>query len=141
MAQLIAMSRHLGDPGLDYAILGAGNTSAQIDGDTFWVKASDAELRTIEASGFVQVRFKPVLDLLEQESLDDQAAKTALEAARVGAEAGARPSVETALHAIALQLEDVNFVGHTHPTAVKRACSSHRNAAILVLSPSTYCCA
>jgi len=131
LAQLIAMSRHLGDPDRDYAILGEGNTSAQIDGDTFWVKASGAELRTIEASGFVQVRFKSVLDLLEQESLDDQAVKTALEAARVGPAARARPSVETVLHAIALQLEGVSFVGHTHPTVVNAIlCSQKAEEAI-----------
>ena len=62
--QLIAMSRVLGDPALDYAILGEGNSSARIDEDTFWVKASGAEMRTIEAGGFVQVRFEPVLALL-----------------------------------------------------------------------------
>jgi rhamnose utilization protein RhaD (predicted bifunctional aldolase and dehydrogenase) len=126
LAGLVAMSRTLGDPALDYAILGEGNTSAQIDGDTFWVKASGAELRTIEANGFVQVRFKPVLDLLEQEGVGDQAVKTALEAARVDPAATARPSVETVLHAIALQLEGVRFVGHTHPTTVNAVLCSQR---------------
>jgi rhamnose utilization protein RhaD (predicted bifunctional aldolase and dehydrogenase) len=126
LGRLVAMSRHLGDPALDYAILGEGNTSAQIDGDTFWVKASGAEMRTIDANGFVQVRFKPVLDLLEQEGVDDQAVKAALEAARVDPAATARPSVETVLHAIALQLEGIRFVGHTHPTAVNAILCSQR---------------
>jgi rhamnose utilization protein RhaD (predicted bifunctional aldolase and dehydrogenase) len=126
LRHLVAMSRHLGDPALDYAILGEGNTSAQIDGDTFWVKASGAELRIIEASGFVQVRFKPVLDLLEQEGVDDQAVKAALEAARVDPGAKARPSVETVLHALALKLDGVNFVGHTHPTAVNAVLCSQK---------------
>jgi rhamnose utilization protein RhaD (predicted bifunctional aldolase and dehydrogenase) len=124
--QLIAMSRVLGDPALDYAILGEGNTSAKIDGDAFWVKASGAELRTIEASGFVQVRFDPVLALLEQEGVDDQAVKTTLEAARVDPAARARPSVETVLHAIALQLQGIRFVGHTHPTAVNAILCSRK---------------
>ena len=129
--QLIAMSRVLGDPALDYAILGEGNSSAQIDGDTFWVKASGAEMRTIEAGGFVQVRFEPVLDLLEQEGTDDRAVKAALEAARVDSTATARPSVETVLHALALKLEGVNFVGHTHPTAVNAIlCSQKAEEAI-----------
>jgi rhamnose utilization protein RhaD (predicted bifunctional aldolase and dehydrogenase) len=129
--QLIAMSRVLGDPALDYAILGEGNSSARIDDDTFWVKASGAELRTIEVSGFVQVRFEPVLALLEQEGVDDQAVKTALEAARVDPAARARPSVETVLHAIALQLEGIRFVGHTHPTAVNAVlCSQKAEEAI-----------
>lgn len=129
--QLIAMSRVLGDPALDYAILGEGNSSARIDDDTFWVKASGAEMRTIEAIGFVQVRFEPVLDLLEQEGVGDQAVKAALEAARVDPGAKARPSVETVLHAIALRLEGVRFVGHTHPTAVNAVlCSQKAEEAI-----------
>ena len=129
--QLIAMSRVLGDPALDYAILGEGNSSARIDDDTFWVKASGAEMRTIEAGGFVQVRFEPVLALLEQEGAGDQAVKTALEAARVDPAAKARPSVETVLHALALQLEGIRFVGHTHPTAVNAVlCSQQVEEAI-----------
>lgn len=124
--QLIAMSRLLGDPALDYAILGEGNTSAQIDGDTFWVKASGAEMRIIEAPGFVQVRFGPVLDLLGQEGVDDQAIKASLEAARVDPGEKVRPSVETVLHAIALQLEGVRFVGHTHPSAVNAILCSQK---------------
>ena len=131
LGRLVEMSRHLGDPALDYVILGEGNSSAKIDGDTFWVKASGAELRIIEASGFVQVRFEPVLALLEQEGVDDHAVKTALEAARVDPEARARPSVETVLHAIALQLEGIRFVGHTHPTAVNALlCSQKAEEAI-----------
>ena len=40
LAQLIAMSRTLGDPANDYVILGEGNTSVQADAESFWVKAS-----------------------------------------------------------------------------------------------------
>lgn len=124
--QLIAMSRVLGDPALDYAILGEGNSSARIDEDTFWVKASGAEMRTIEAGGFVQVRFDAVLAMLEAGELADGAVKAGLEAARVDPTARARPSVETVLHALALKLDGVNFVGHTHPTAVNAILCSQR---------------
>jgi rhamnose utilization protein RhaD (predicted bifunctional aldolase and dehydrogenase) len=131
LAQLVAMSRRLGDPALDYVILGEGNTSARVDDDTFWVKASGAELRVIEASGFVQVRFEPVLALLERDGADDQAVKATLETARVDPAATARPSVETVLHAIVLQLDGVRFVGHTHPTAVNALlCSQKAEEAI-----------
>ena len=129
--QLVAMSRTLGDPAPDYAILGEGNTSARIDDNTFWVKASGAEMRTIEASDFVQVRFDSVLSMLEAEELDDVEVKAALEAARVDPNARARPSVETVLHALALKLKGVNFVGHTHPTAVSALlCSQQVEEAI-----------
>jgi rhamnose utilization protein RhaD (predicted bifunctional aldolase and dehydrogenase) len=129
--QLIAMSRVLGDPALDYAILGEGNSSARIDDETFWVKASGAEMRTIEAAGFVQVRFDGVLAMLEAEDLDDAGVKAGLEAARVDPATTARPSVETVLHALALKLDGVNFVGHTHPTAVNAIlCSQKAEEAI-----------
>jgi rhamnose utilization protein RhaD (predicted bifunctional aldolase and dehydrogenase) len=126
LAQLVIMSRNLGAPALDCAILGEGNTSARADDETFWVKASGAELGAIEASGFVRVRFDRVLALLEMGSPSDDDMKAGLEAARVDPAAIARPSVETALHALALQLEGVNFVGHTHPTAVNAILCSQK---------------
>ncbi|HID86354.1 MAG TPA: aldolase [Anaerolineae bacterium] len=131
LSQLITMSRHLGDPALDYVILGEGNTSARIDEATFWVKASGVELRTIEASGFVRVRFDRVLALLEAGDLSDEEVRQGLTAARVDPAATARPSVETVLHGLALQLDGVNFVGHTHPTVVNAIlCSQKAEEAI-----------
>jgi rhamnose utilization protein RhaD (predicted bifunctional aldolase and dehydrogenase) len=131
LTEVIAMSRTLGDPALDYVILGEGNSSALIDNETFWVKASGAEMRTIEASGFVKVRFDDVLSMLETEGLRDDEVKARLEAARVDPGAEARPSVETVLHALTLKLDGVNFVGHTHPTAVNAVlCSKKAEEAI-----------
>jgi rhamnose utilization protein RhaD (predicted bifunctional aldolase and dehydrogenase) len=131
LAELVALSRTLGDPALDYAILGEGNSSARIDNETFWVKASGAEMRTIEAGGFVQVRFDSVMSMLETEGLSDADVKAGLEAARVDPGAQARPSVETVLHALALELDSASFVGHTHPTAVNAIlCSRNAEEAI-----------
>jgi len=131
LAQLVTMSNNLGDPALDYVILGEGNTSARADADTFWVKASGTELRTTEASGFVRVRFDRVLALLETDDISDDDVKAGLEAAKVDPAATVRPSVETVLHAVALQLEGVNFVGHTHPTAINAlTCSAAFETAV-----------
>ena len=131
LAQLVTMSNNLGHPALDYVILGEGNTSARADADTFWVKASGTELRTIEASGFVRVRFDRVLALLDAGDLSDDEVKAGLEAAKVDPAVTARPSVETVLHALALQLEGVHFVGHTHPTAVNAVlCSQQAEEAV-----------
>lgn len=118
LEQLAVMSRRLGDPALDYVILGEGNSSARIDGATFWVKASGAEMRTIGAGGFVQMRSQPVLALLEAGDLADEEVRARLQAAKAEPAAEGRPSVETVLHALALQLPGIGFVGHTHPTAV-----------------------
>ena len=116
--QLVALSNRLGDPARDYVILGEGNTSARADAETFWVKASGAELRTAGPAQLVRMRFAPVLEMLEAGALDDAAVKQGLVRAKVDAEAAAHPSVETILHAVCLQLEGVAFVAHTHPTAV-----------------------
>ncbi len=117
LSELVAMSNRIGDPVNDFVILGEGNTSARYDDETFYVKASGTELRTIKAEGMVRVRFETVLKLLDAEGVDDQVMKDTLAAASVDA-GRMRPSVETVMHALLLQLEDVNFIGHTHPTAV-----------------------
>ncbi len=131
LVQLVTMSNNLGDPALDYVILGEGNTSARADADTFWVKASGTELRTIGASGFVRVRFDRVLALLGTDDLSDEDVNAGLEAAKVAPAVTAHPSVETVLHALALQLGDVNFVGHTHPTVINAlTCSAAFETAV-----------
>ena len=118
LAELVALSNRLGRPELDYVILGEGNTSARADADTFYVKSSGTELRTITAEGFVRVAFDRVLSLLDDEHLSDQEVRVRLAAAKVDPQAPGHPSVETLLHALCLKLPEVNFVGHTHPTAV-----------------------
>jgi rhamnose utilization protein RhaD (predicted bifunctional aldolase and dehydrogenase) len=118
LSQLITMSRNLGEPTNDYVILGEGNTSAIASDDTFWVKASGTELRTVGPEGFVQIDFDLVLAMLDGPDLSDQEIKQALTKAKVDPRARGHPSVETVLHAICLKLDGVNFVGHTHPTAI-----------------------
>ena len=72
LSQLVAMSRSLGDPANDYVILGEGNTSAKVDADSFWVKASGTELRTITvapssglAGNFRDSMVNPIGDYLD----------------------------------------------------------------------------
>lgn len=112
------MSQRIGDPAKEYVILGEGNTSAQRDTESFWVKASGTELATIGEDGFCLLYFEPVLGLLmTEERLDDDEIKERLTAASVHA-CLVRPSVETVLHAQLLNLPDVRFVAHTHPQPV-----------------------
>ena len=116
--KLVRMSNTLGSEAYDCAILGEGNSSAKLDEKYFLVKASGTQLETIDASGFVKVQFAPVLEALEQESLSDTEVKDVLLNATVDNDAKRMPSVETFLHAIILSQEGINYVGHTHPTAV-----------------------
>jgi rhamnose utilization protein RhaD (predicted bifunctional aldolase and dehydrogenase) len=125
------MSQNLGNPANDYVILGEGNTSARADEQSFWVKASGTQLRTIGPEGFVQVNFGPVLAMLDSPDLSDEEVKQALTEAKLDPAAPGHPSVETAMHAACLQLPGVNFVGHTHPTAVNMiTCSAAFETAV-----------
>jgi rhamnose utilization protein RhaD (predicted bifunctional aldolase and dehydrogenase) len=127
---LVRMSAELGAPANDYAILGEGNTSVRVDIDSFWVKASGTQLATASRESFVRVRFAPILETLgptdrgrEGLGADDEAVKRLLKEATI--EGGRAPSIETFLHAMCLQLEGVQFVGHTHPTAAVGLLSAH----------------
>lgn len=117
LGELVRMSAYLGKPENDYVILGEGNTSAKA-GEFFFVKASGRYLADSSAQAFVKVDHKKALDVLDQGDLSDDQIKDALLAACADPSAGVRPSVETTFHAFLLTLLDVNFVGHTHPTAV-----------------------
>jgi rhamnose utilization protein RhaD (predicted bifunctional aldolase and dehydrogenase) len=99
-------------------MLGEGNTSAKVDEETFWVKASGSSLGTLDERGLVQIRFDRCFELLHSDDFSDEAVKAGLAKAKVDPDSPNRPSTEAVLHAIALSLEGVNFVGHTHPTAI-----------------------
>lgn len=132
LQQLVTMSRNLGKPEKDLVILGEGNTSALNPDGTFWVKASGYQLPTIKADGFVRVSLERALAILQEDDLTDADIKARLLEARVDPETGRwpapntpiRPSTETVFHALCLSLDDVAFVGHTHPVAINAlACS------------------
>jgi rhamnose utilization protein RhaD (predicted bifunctional aldolase and dehydrogenase) len=133
LAQLIAMSNRLGDPQNDYVILGEGNSSARIDGESFYVKASGVEMRTADATGFVAVSFQKILSFLDDSgsASDEEIRQVLMEARLCPAEDPRRPSVETFIHALALTLGEANFVGHTHATAVNMVlCSRQAEEAV-----------
>jgi len=116
--QLITMSRSLGDPARDLVILGEGNTSARADEGTFFIKASGKELRAADENSFVRVSLTQVLEGLDGKALTDEEVKKVLTESKVDRSTGAMPSLETFLHACLLSMPNINFVGHTHPTAV-----------------------
>ncbi|NLF02253.1 MAG: class II aldolase [Anaerolineales bacterium] len=126
LEQLIELTRRLGEPANDFVILGEGNTSARVDEETFWVKASGSSMRTIGPDGFVQVRFAPVREMLDAGELSDEEIKDRLIQAKADPRAPGHPSIEALLHALALSLPGVNFVGHTHPVAVNALMCSVR---------------
>ncbi len=130
LQQLVDMSRELGDPASDYIILGEGNTSAAADEESFFVKASGTSLVGIEPAGFVRVSREKARELLAADALTDEEVTEGLTAASIDAD-GLRPSVETFLHALLLDLPGIEFVGHTHPTPINALlCSQQPEEAI-----------
>ncbi|HEY8902639.1 MAG TPA: class II aldolase/adducin family protein [Chthoniobacterales bacterium] len=115
--RLIRLSHELGREDRALAILGEGNTSADLGDDTFLVKASGSQLGTIDERGLTRVNFAPVLEAVDRPDLDDDAVRGVLEGCRVDS-AARLPSVETFLHALCLREAGAKWVGHTHPVSV-----------------------
>lgn len=125
LRQLIDLSHDLGEEWREYVIIGEGNTSARADDETFWIKASGANLRTIDESGFVRLYLKRVLALLDTAQSDEDVTRGFAEA-KVDSAVPARPSIETFLHALALEYGGARFAGHTHPVAANAILCSER---------------
>jgi rhamnose utilization protein RhaD (predicted bifunctional aldolase and dehydrogenase) len=126
LPSLLDLTRTLGQPHMDYVIIGEGNTSCRIDDDSFWIKASGQQMSSISEAGFVAVRFAPILAMLEHSPGDLAAQKRAMEAAKVDASLAGTPSVEVTFHAMLLAECGVQYIGHTHPVAVNRLMCSSR---------------
>jgi rhamnose utilization protein RhaD (predicted bifunctional aldolase and dehydrogenase) len=135
LSRLVALSQTLGRPDWDCVLLGEGNTSARVDAESFYVKASGAQLGSAGAEGYVRVAFAPVLELLGSERAGDEAVTAVLTAAALEPP-GLRPSIETVMHAYLLSCKltagepGINFVGHTHPTAINALTCSVRGKEI-----------
>lgn len=118
LRELVALSNRIGRPENNYVILGEGNTSAKCDDDSFWVKASGTELRTVGLEGFVAISHSRVMALLSEVERDDASVIEELIAAKLDGKREPRPSVESLMHAICLGLPGVGVVIHTHPVAI-----------------------
>lgn len=119
LQKLVELSRYLGDPQKEYVIMAEGNTSARIDEDTFFVKASGLSLANITESGFSHLRLSVSLEMLDRPGVTDADIAKIYESARVNPAETSQPSLETILHALALTRCKAQFVGHTHPIAVQ----------------------
>ncbi len=126
---LLALSHALGLESRQMAILGEGNTSCKLGDGTFLVKASGSCLATLTVPDISRVRLQYVLDLLDDQALSEQEIERQLVAALLDP-TQRKPSVETFLHAVCLQLGEASWVGHTHTVSVNQIlCSQHGAAA------------
>ena len=106
---------------------GGGNTSVKSeDGKRIWVKASGAALAEMDSSrGWAELDLRAVAGIIEDRRLRrcasavrERGVRQRLQEAVIGPE-GARPSVETSLHALLGRC-----VVHTHPVALNAILSS-----------------
>ena len=116
-AELLALTRSLGDPGRDLVVLAEGNTSQRLPDGRVVVKASGSSMRTATAEDFVVVDVDPLVELMSSATSTQAELTAALDA---GEHAGRRrrASIETLVHVAAQAFAPTPFVGHTHPTAV-----------------------
>jgi rhamnose utilization protein RhaD (predicted bifunctional aldolase and dehydrogenase) len=112
--QLITLSHELGVESRQLAILGEGNTSGDNGDGSFWVKASGSQLGNITENGFSQVRTAAVMDLMQRQQMSDEEVRTALQEVLIDLQQR-RPSVETFMHALCLEVGGAKWVAHTHP--------------------------
>lgn len=117
-AELVDLTRRLGDPAADLVVLAEGNTSARLPDGTFAVKASGSRMDTATAGDFVVADPGPLLDALAD---PDASQDTLTRLLSAGVDGGGRPrraSIETLVHVAALEYGGATWVAHTHPTAV-----------------------
>lgn len=127
LERIVALSRALGDPARDLAILGEGNTSLRTCSGTMLIKASGASLSSVTAADFIELETASLRALLDDRTADDVAVAETF--ARVEERTGRRPSVEAMLHAVCLETGGARAVGHTHPVPVLALlCSPHARA-------------
>lgn len=125
---LVGLTRLLGEPERELAVLAEGNTSQLLDDGRLVVKASGANLAAATADDFVVVDVDEVMALVESPHATQADLSAVLLAAGTERPGGAGPrrgSIETvvhaAVHAAARSLDGpgtATFIGHTHPTSV-----------------------
>ncbi len=114
---LTEMSHYVGDPSRGYAILGEGNTSARIDDDSIYIKASGTCLGTMTPTDFLPVSISKVTQVLDAADATDDDVRACLRGAVLDPDETRLPSVETILHALLYTYPEYNFIAHTHPVA------------------------
>lgn len=124
---LVGLSRALGAPSRQYVIIGEGNTSLRRDQESFWIKASGQMLESVDETGFVEVRFGPILEILDRQ-LGGTAMDEAVNAAKVDPSSPLRPSIEVTFHALLLHEFGAQCIAHTHPVPVNQLLCSNRAA-------------
>jgi len=125
LAELLDLSRQLGDASRSLCILGEGNTSVAIDDACLAVKASGSVLGSLSESDLTVCERAPLTDALANRNLTDAEMKELLQSVKCDPKAK-KPSIETIFHAWLLTLPGVEYVGHTHSLDANKVLCSPR---------------
>ena len=136
--ELLALTRLLGEPARDLAVLAEGNTSQRLDDGRLVVKASGANLGSATAEDFVVVDVDEIMAVVDDaaSTQDDLTAALVAVAATRSDGLPRRGSIETVVHAAVQQVaallgagpDVARYIGHTHPTDVVGLLASIRAA-------------
>lgn len=127
--ELVELSRWLGAPERDLAILGEGNTSVSLAPGRLAVKASGAGLGKVGREHFVEVDPGRILSVLDRDEVSDDELAAHFAECRISGDR--RPSIEVILHALAVEEVGAKFVAHAHPTVVNGLLCSDRADALV----------
>lgn len=117
-AELVALTRRIGDPAADLVVLAEGNTSTRLADGTFAVKASGSRMDAADASDFVVADPADLLAALKDPDTTQDEVTALLAAQGDRHDPARRASIETLVHLAALEFGGATWVAHTHPTAV-----------------------
>ncbi len=115
--ELLKFAHTLGDPAKEYVIHGEGDCSAKVDPKTFLLKSAGSHMHSAREEDFVSMAFGPLLEMVASKPNArgagvDECLRTACPPK------SPPPSREAFFHAVLLDLPNVNFISHTHPTYV-----------------------
>jgi rhamnose utilization protein RhaD (predicted bifunctional aldolase and dehydrogenase) len=116
--ELVALTRRLGDPAADLAILAEGNTSTVLPDGRFVIKASGSRMDRAVAEDFVVADPAPLLELLDRPGATQEDLSALLSVRSDGTGPRRSASIETLVHLAAIAAGAASWTGHTHPTAV-----------------------
>jgi rhamnose utilization protein RhaD (predicted bifunctional aldolase and dehydrogenase) len=131
---LLSLTRLLGEPERDLAVLAEGNTSELLADGRLVVKASGANLAAATTDDFVVADVDGVMAVVDDPASTQSDLTAVLVASgteRPGGGGPRRGSIETVVHAAVhaagrgvVDPASARFIGHTHPTAVVGLLSS-----------------
>ncbi|WP_449374448.1 class II aldolase/adducin family protein [Arthrobacter psychrolactophilus] len=113
----MSLTRALGEPARDLAILAEGNTSELLTDGRLAVKTSGSSMQNATAEDFVVVEIAPLLEMMLAPETTQADLSAVLDA---GEHAGKRrrASIETLIHVAVQAISPIKFIGHSHPTDV-----------------------